>query len=156
MANSANKNSNDDLFDDDDLDLGEDGQRAGRISDGLRKLLVSGMSAVFMTEEGIRGALGDMRLPKDALGYLVQQTERTRKEVLRAVGGELHSFLRGLDMAGELRRALNGMHIKVNAEIVLTDKNGVEQKVNVNTANAAKGRPAKSTRKTKSKKGKKS
>ena len=43
--------------------------------------VVAGMTALFVTEEGIRGALGEMRLPKEALAYLAQQTDKTRREL---------------------------------------------------------------------------
>jgi hypothetical protein len=58
-----------------------------------------------------------MRLPKDAIGYLVQQTNNSRREVLRIVSQELKGFLRNADITGALRKALAGMKLEVKAEI---------------------------------------
>ncbi len=89
----------------------------GRMAESLRKALVTGLSAVFVTEEGIRNALGDMRLPKDALSYLVQQTNNSRREVFRILSEELKGFLKNADVAGALKKALAGMKLEVKAEI---------------------------------------
>ena len=48
-------------------------------ADVVNKALVTGVGAVFMTEEGIRSAVSDMRLPKDVARGLVQQAEVTKK-----------------------------------------------------------------------------
>lgn len=110
----------------DDEPRGEGGK--GILGDSLRKALVTGLSAVFMTEEGIRGALADMRLPKDAIGYLVQQTNNSRREVTRIVSEELKSFLSGADITGAIRKALTGMRLEVKAEIrFLDDKVAVDR-----------------------------
>lgn len=102
-------------------------QRDGRASllpESIRKALVSGISALFMTEEGIRNMLADMRLPKDAMAYLVQQTERTRKELFRVISTELKGFLKSADLTRELRNALRGTKVQVRAEVrfVAADK----------------------------------
>ena len=91
--------------------------RPGLLGDSIRKAVVGGMTALFMTEEGIRSALGDMRLPKEALSYISQQTDRTRREIFRAVSVELKSFLAGIDLSGALRKALSGMKVEVRAEL---------------------------------------
>ncbi|MEK7706228.1 MAG: hypothetical protein AAB426_14810 [Myxococcota bacterium] len=100
---------------------GSESARSGILPDGLRKVLVTGLSAVFMTEEGIRGVLGDMRLPKDAMAYLAQQAERTRRELYRAVTQELQRFFESVDLTQELRKALRGMKLEVRAEVRFSD-----------------------------------
>lgn len=95
----------------------------GLLPDSIRKALVTGISAIFMTEEGIRNTLAEMRLPKDAMGYLVQQTERTRKELFRVVSQELKGFLKGADLPRELRAVLKNMKVQVRAEVRFVDEN---------------------------------
>jgi hypothetical protein len=99
----------------------EDGQKGSGLSDSLRRAFVSGVSALFMTEEGIRSALSDMRLPKEALTYLAQQTDRTRKELFRAVSEEVKGFLKGVDLSGALRKALLGLKVQIKAEVRFVD-----------------------------------
>lgn len=104
----------------DDTDAADDDDESGRtkgLTDSLRKAAVAGMTALFVTEEGIRGALGEMRLPKEALAYLAQQTDKTRRELFGAVSDELKGFLSGIDLPGELRKALKGLKLEVKAEV---------------------------------------
>jgi len=108
----------DEIEDIDDTDaIDDESGRAKGLTDSLRKAAVAGMTALFVTEEGIRGALGEMRLPKEALAYLAQQTDKTRRELFGAVSDELKGFLSGIDLPGELRKALKGLKLEVKAEV---------------------------------------
>lgn len=91
------------------------------LSDSVRKAVLTGMSALFMTEEGIRNVVSDMRLPKDVLTTMLQQTERSRRELFRAVTDELKGMLRNVDIPGEMRKALTGLKLEVRAEIRFVD-----------------------------------
>ena len=58
-----------------------------------------------------------MRLPKDAVAYLLQQTDRTRKQVLRLLRKEIKTMLSHVDWPKEGRRLLRGMRVQVKAEV---------------------------------------
>lgn len=103
-------------------DKGSDPNRSSKATDAIRKLLVSGISTVFMTEDGIRNAVGDLRLPKEAIQFLLTQTDNGRREVVRIVSEELKDFLRGMDLTGELRSALVGLTLEVNASVKIKDE----------------------------------
>lgn len=113
---------------DDDSDTRRSGESRSRIPDSIRKALVGGLSAVLMTEEGIRNAVSDLRLPKDAIAYLAQQTERTRRELYRMVSDEVKGFLGNIDINRALRKALAGMKVEVRAELRFVDENGAAVK----------------------------
>ena len=112
---------------------GESG-RAGALAESLRKALVTGLSAVFMTEEGVRSALSEMRLPKEAIGFLVQQTGNTRRELSRLVAEELKGFLRNADFSATVRKALAGMKLEVRAEIRLVEDGARLESLTTETA----------------------
>jgi hypothetical protein len=121
-----------------DRDFPDDEQDASRarLPDSIRRALLSGISAVMMTEEGIRSALGDMRLPKEALSYLAQQTDRTRRELFRAVSDEVKGFLKSTDLTGELRKALTGLKVNVKAEVTFTDVSAPTAKLEASVSDA--------------------
>lgn len=138
-------------FDEDWEDSGNDDEgefadegRSGRVAESLRKVLVSGLSAVLMTEEGIRQVVSDLRLPKDAMGYLYQQAERSRREVTRIVGEEVKHFLQTTDMAGLLRKSLSGMRVEVHAQLKFNDDFEIE--TTVDEARVTSGRVKKPSR----------
>ncbi len=109
-------------FDDDD-----DGSGSWAVlGDGLKKAVVGGITAALTAEEGIRSAMGDMRLPKEALSYIAQQTDRSRRELFRGVSKEVKTFLTDFDVVGEVRRALVGMKLEVKAEVRFVDEQNHE------------------------------
>ncbi|HSI04935.1 MAG: hypothetical protein ACAI38_15550 [Myxococcota bacterium] len=108
------------IYDDDNPKGGSESR--SRLPDSIRKAVVGGLSAVLMTEEGIRNAVSDMRLPKDAIAFLAQQTERTRRELYRMVSDEVKGFLGNLDIGGAMRKALSGMRVEVKAELRFVDE----------------------------------
>jgi len=60
-----------------------------------------------MTEEGIRNLVGDMKMPKDALAFLLAQADKTRSEVARVVTHE-SALLEGERCGGDLEAAHRG------------------------------------------------
>lgn len=112
----------------------------GKASDAIRKLLVSGLSTASMTEEGIRNALSDLPLPKDAVHYLLSQTEKGRHDLYRTVSDEVKTFLRGLNLTGELRQALVGLRLEVSGSIRILE-DGVESTLATETTEAPSHQP---------------
>jgi hypothetical protein len=89
------------------------------VTDTIRKAVFGGISSLFMSEESIKGQLGE--LPRDALNYLVGQTEKTRQEFFNIVTREFRTFLDGVDLSRELPKILQGMSIEVKANIRFKD-----------------------------------
>jgi hypothetical protein len=126
----------------DDLDESTvDDQNKGGLSDSIRKALVTGMTALFMTEEGIRGALSEMKAPKEALTYLAQQTDKTRRDLFHAVSEEIKGYLKRIDLSGELRKALVGLKVEVKAELRFVEEGSPETKIEATIAEAEDAGP---------------
>jgi hypothetical protein len=83
----------------------------------VRRTLVAGLGAVLMTEEGLRGALSDLKLPKEAIAYLAAQADRSKRELSNAIARELRSFLDGVDLSRVLRRVLAGMTLEFTTQV---------------------------------------
>jgi len=92
---------------------------SGLVPDIVRRAVLTGVGALFMTEEGIRNLVGDMKLPKDALGFLLSQAEKTRTEVARVVTQEVRRFLESETLRREIWKLLTGVTVEVNASIQL-------------------------------------
>jgi hypothetical protein len=92
---------------------------SGLVPDIVRRAVLTGVGALFMTEEGIRNLVGDMKLPKDALGFLLSQADKTRTEVARVVTQEVRRFLESETLRRELWKVLTGVTLEVNASIQL-------------------------------------
>src|ERR1700750_151827 len=88
---------------------------SGLVPEVVRRALLTGVGALFMTEEGIRNAVVDIKLPKDALGFLISQAEKSRTEVARIVTQEVRRFLEGETLQRELWKLLTSVTLEVNA-----------------------------------------
>jgi hypothetical protein len=109
-----------DLPEEDGHSAGEDesGGTLNTIPELMRRVVAAGLSGFFLTEEAIRKALGDT-LPKDWSDFAVEQSERTRDELLERLSLEIGRTLENLDVAEVLSQLLAGSTIEVNAEIRL-------------------------------------
>lgn len=96
-----------------------DDRRYGRVPDFVRKVAVAGLGALFMTEEGIRSLAGQLKLPKEVLGFVLSQAEKTKDEVGRVLSEELRRFLQSDRLRDELVKLVAGMTIEVKAEVRL-------------------------------------
>jgi hypothetical protein len=98
---------------------GREESRAGFVPEFVRKMAVASLGAIFMTEEGIRSLAGQLKLPKEVLGYILGQAEKTKDEVGRVVSEELRRFLQSEKLRDELLKLVSGMTIEVKAQIRL-------------------------------------
>jgi len=107
-----------DPLDDDYAPDGREG-RAGFVPEFVRKMAVAGLGAIFMTEEGIRNLAGQLKLPKEVLGFILSQAERTKDEVGRVLADELRRFLQSEKLREEFVKLMSGMTLDVRAQIRL-------------------------------------
>jgi hypothetical protein len=110
---------------DDDAPPGADRERgfaSKMIGDLARRALMTGIGAVFMSEDALRGSLSEMKLPKEAMNYVVGQADRTKKEIVTAIARETREFLSKLEVDKVLARALVGTTIEIQTRIRVLPK----------------------------------
>ena len=105
---------------DDPLDEGpQDTRGLGFVPDFVRRMAWAGLGAVFMSEEGIRRLASQLKLPKEVLGTLLAQAEKTKDDLGRVVSEEVRKFLQSPRLRDELLKVVSGMTIEVKAEVRL-------------------------------------
>lgn len=95
----------------------------GKLGDLLKKVLTTGATAAFMTEEGVRAVLKDLPLPKDMVGSLVENAKNTKTEFVAGVKNELKSYLDKIDISKEFDKIAEKYDFEVKATISLKKKN---------------------------------
>ena len=93
----------------------------------VRRAVAMGLSGFFLTEEAIRKAVGDT-LPRDWADFAVEQSERTRNELMDRLSLELSRTLESLDVAEMFGQLVEGRTIEVKAEIRLKPKDEMPPK----------------------------
>lgn len=98
---------------------GAEDVRNPSVSELLRRALYAGVGAVFMTEEGIRRTVSELKLPKEALAFVSAQAEKTRGEASRMIRKELRRFLNSEAFKQQLLQTLSGLTLEIKAEVRL-------------------------------------
>jgi hypothetical protein len=99
-----------------------DRDRDGKLGDILKKVLTTGVTAAFMTEEGVRAVLKDLPLPKDIVGSLVDNAKNTKTEFLASVKNELRTYLDKIDVSSEFDKIAEKYDFEIKATISLKKK----------------------------------
>jgi hypothetical protein len=94
------------------------------VADVVRKALLAGVGAIFLTEEGARKLAREWKLPKELISYVGTQAAGAKAEILRVVSDELRKFFESEALRREFWKALSSLAIEVHAEIRLKDAGG--------------------------------
>ena len=124
----------------------DDGGLRGSIADGVKKALLAGVGALFLTEEGARRIARDWKLPKDLADYVGRQATTAKEELLKLFAAELRRFLESEPVRKEFWKALSENAIEIQAEIRLRPVDGGAPKPEVTASVRPKGRARKGSR----------
>jgi hypothetical protein len=97
-------------------------EKDGKLGDLFKKVLTTGVTAAFMTEEGVRAVLKDLPLPKDMVGSLVENAKTTKSEFVASVKNELKTYLDKIDLTKEIDKIAEKYDFEVKATISLKKK----------------------------------
>jgi hypothetical protein len=75
-----------------------------------------------MSEDGVRKYLGDINIPKDAVGSLLKGVSKSKEEIISRVGNEFSKLVEKIDLVEELTKFLREHKIKVSAEFEFSKK----------------------------------
>lgn len=99
-----------------------DGEKDSKVEGILKKVLTTGVTAAFMTEESVRALLKDVPLPKDIVGGLVENAKNTKTEFVAGVKNELKQYLDKIDLSKEIDKIAEKYDFEVKATISLKKK----------------------------------
>lgn len=100
----------------------EDDKDKKNISDIFKKVINTGVSAAFMTEDTVKGIIQDLPLPKEMVNGLLQNAKNTKEEFVSSVKTELKSYLDRIDVSKEIDRVLENYDLEITANIKFNKK----------------------------------
>lgn len=83
----------------------------------MKRAIATGTAAIFMTEEGVRALLGELKLPKDIVRYVTEQAADGRQEFFDMLRKEIRRWFDRYDMGHELRQLLRENTLEVSAKV---------------------------------------
>jgi hypothetical protein len=88
----------------------------------LKRALFMGAGLLFLTEEGIRKNLSEFNIPREAVNYLVKQSEKSKKELLTIFQREINRFFSRIDPIRLSKEVLDGISLEVKTQITFRTK----------------------------------
>ena len=89
----------------------------GSLADGVKKALLAGMGALFLTEESARRLARDWKLPKEVIAFVGQQAQGAKDEILRVFAGEIRKFLESESVRKEFWKGLTENTVELEMRI---------------------------------------
>lgn len=115
MTNDKKNNYNDDSSN-------EEEKSGLSIGDIAKKVVAVGVGAAFLTEESIRSALGEVKLPKEILNSLLQNASKTKEVVADQVTKEIVKIISKIDIVKEASRFVEEHKFTIEIDIKKKDK----------------------------------
>ncbi|RYZ66585.1 MAG: hypothetical protein EOP05_18905 [Proteobacteria bacterium] len=94
------------------------------MSDAIRKIVTTGVSAAFMTEEAIRSRVSELKLPKETLNLLLQGASKSKDQLMNRVTDEVVTIINKIDFVKEASRFVEEHKFKISAEVEVIKKDG--------------------------------
>jgi len=83
----------------------------------LKKIFVAGIGSALMSEDSLLKYLTELKLPRDAKNYVMTQAQKGKDELAKALSAEISRHIAKLDLQEEIRKALHGMKVHVEATL---------------------------------------
>ncbi len=86
------------------------------VPDGVKRRLEAGMDAM-LREGRFKKVVGEMKLPKEMVNYIMSQMDETKHAALSVVAKEMRQFLEKTNLAEELANVLTKVSFEVNTQV---------------------------------------
>lgn len=91
----------------------------GLVPDLIKRTLTGTFGALFMSEDGLRQTLSDLKMPKELIQHILQQADHTKRELMQTIARELREFLEVSNFYEEVQRILTSLSFEIRTQIRL-------------------------------------
>jgi len=106
----------------------EPGDRRRRLDSVIPELIKRavelGVEKAAEAPDNLKEFVGGMKLPREAVNYLLAQVEETKNGLFRVVAKELREFLEHTNMAGEMQKMLTTVQFEISTTIRFKPNDG--------------------------------
>jgi hypothetical protein len=85
--------------------------------DILKKAVLISIGGILLTEETIRKILGDLKISKEIISIIVQQSNKAKDEIVRVLSGEFRTIFRSVNLKNEIHKMLKDLKVRVQMEV---------------------------------------
>ncbi len=87
------------------------------IPDLVKRILEAGLERLSEGPDSVRRAVGELRLPREALASILSQIDETKTGLYRVVAKEVRDILEQTSFAEEITRALTALSFEIRTEV---------------------------------------
>lgn len=106
----------------DKVDLNWDEDKKTGLSDIVKKVVATGLSSPFLSEDQIKSYLAGLNLPREVVTQIVKGANKSKQDIVQKVSGEFSKLIQKIDIVKEIKTALREHKISVQAEIEFVPK----------------------------------
>jgi hypothetical protein len=107
------------------VELNWDEEKKGGISDTIRKVVATGLSSPFLSEDQLKIYLSGLNLPKEVITQVLKGAQKSKQDLMQRVGSEFSKVIQKIDVVKEIKKALREHKISIKADIEFVPKNDV-------------------------------
>lgn len=96
----------------------------GVIPDLIKRAVEMGFEKATEAPESLKQRMHDMKLPKEAVQYILSQVDETKNGMFRVFAKEVRDFLEHTNMAGEMQKLLTTVQFEINTTIRFRPNDG--------------------------------
>jgi len=83
------------------------------IQDVFKKALLLGNVGVFLSEDSTHKILTDLKVPTDMINYIIQQSNKSKNELIRIISDEVKNLIR----QAQIDKLLSAFKINIKMEV---------------------------------------
>jgi hypothetical protein len=92
----------------------------GVIPDLLKRAIEIGVDRATEAPDTLKHFVGDLKLPKEIVNYILQQVDETKNGLFRVVAKEMRDFLEHTNLAGEMQKMLTTVQFEISTTVRFT------------------------------------
>ena len=83
----------------------------------LKRAIEIGVDRAQDAPESLKHFVGDLKLPKEIVSYMLQQIDETKNGLFRVVANEIRDFLEHTNISGEMKKMLTTVQFEINTTV---------------------------------------
>lgn len=89
----------------------------GVIPEILKRAIEIGVDKAQDAPESLKHFVGELKLPKEIVTYILQQVDETKNGLFRVVANEIRDFLEHTNISGEMKKMLTTVQFEINTTV---------------------------------------
>jgi len=106
----------------DKVDLNWEDEKKTGVTEMIKKIVATGLSSPFLSEEQLKVYLSGLNLPKEVVLQVLKGAQKSKDDLVQKVGSEFSKLIQKVDIVKEFKNILREHKISIQADIEFVPK----------------------------------